>query len=89
MAAVLARFVDPWPAELAYPQRWDNIILELDKEIAKLAPGYRLNQIKEKFGELRFYYEYGSIPSGVEDKVAFLISMAEVDCSAKSSPAKL
>ena len=34
---------------------WRDIILKLDEDIAKLDPNYRVDQIKEKFGGLRYY----------------------------------
>jgi hypothetical protein len=38
-------------------QGWYSIISELDYDIRKLYPDYRIGQIKEKFGRLRFYFE--------------------------------
>ena len=34
---------------------WLQIILDLDEELSKLDPNYTIDQIKEKFGTLRFY----------------------------------
>lgn len=45
------------------PDGWKNIILDLDRQLAYLDPNYEFQQVKEKFGTLRFYY--GTI---VEDK---------------------
>ena len=36
---------------------WLGIIQDLDKQIAKIAPHYEIDQIKEKFGALRYYYD--------------------------------
>lgn len=35
---------------------WIDLVLELDRSLSLIAPDYRVLQIKEKFGELRFYY---------------------------------
>jgi len=34
---------------------WHKIILDLDKQLAKIDPNYQIDQIKEKFGGLRYY----------------------------------
>lgn len=34
---------------------WLDIIIELDAKIAETNPDYKIDQIKEKFGDLRFY----------------------------------
>ena len=35
---------------------WQEIIENLDRELAKIDPNYTIDQIKEKFGGLRYYY---------------------------------
>jgi hypothetical protein len=54
---------------------WFNLVLELDAEIAKLSPDYKILQVKEKFGALRFYV--GHIDEGFEDEIFYLINAAE------------
>lgn len=49
-------YVDQWQND---PWYWP--IKRAHLEIERLAPGYNVSQIKEKFGELRFYY---SLPEG-------------------------
>lgn len=34
---------------------WLNLIVELDEKLAQICPEYKIDQIKEKFGGLRFY----------------------------------
>ena len=36
---------------------WDKIIIKLDEKLARIDPDYKIYQIKEKFGTLRFYYD--------------------------------
>lgn len=38
------------------------LILELDQALAQLAPDYQLVQVKEKWGELRYYFEDETVP---------------------------
>lgn len=34
---------------------WENLIKELDSKLSELDPNYTIDQIKEKFGGLRYY----------------------------------
>jgi hypothetical protein len=34
---------------------WYQLILDLDGKIGSIEPGYKVDQVKEKFGGLRFY----------------------------------
>jgi len=54
---------------------WHKLVIKLDKKIAKLYPDYTIDQVKEKFGGLRYYI--GSVPEGVFDEIHELISEAE------------
>jgi hypothetical protein len=35
---------------------WQNLIKELDEKMSELDPNYTIEQIKEKFGGLRYYF---------------------------------
>jgi hypothetical protein len=39
------------------PDGWKRIVEETDAKLAYLDPKYKITQIKEKFGTLRYYYE--------------------------------
>ena len=54
---------------------WFDLVRKLDSDISKLVPNYTIDQIKEKFGGLRYYI--GSVPSDVFDEVHELIRDAE------------
>ena len=58
---------------------WFDLVRKLDSDIANLYPEYTIDQIKEKFGTLRFYI--GSIPDSASDEdykiIRELISKAE------------
>lgn len=56
MKPVLDRIPEQWGKSLP-DEGWDEILLELDTELAALDPGYVVYQAKEKWGELRFYAE--------------------------------
>ena len=64
----------------AYPEcqaGWYQLILELDAKIGSLEPRYRVEQIKEKFGGLRFYYDQMSINDEARERVDKLVEVAE------------
>lgn len=56
LARILARIPDGWGRWISCGPGWYPIICRLDQEIAALSPGYHVQQVKEKFGGLRFYY---------------------------------
>ena len=47
---------------------WDNLLSELHELLVVLSPDYRLYQVKEKFGQLRFYADYVQ-DRGYDDKM--------------------
>lgn len=57
MAPILDRIPEHWGKWLPEPG-WDELLLELDRDLAKLDPDYEINQAKEKFGLLRFYVTF-------------------------------
>lgn len=56
---------------------WYPLILELDAKIDSIEPGYRVDQVKEKFGGLRFYYDQMSINDDNRERVDKLVDAAE------------
>jgi len=51
---------------------WLQIVINVDKQLSAINPDYRIDQIKEKFGGLRFYF------SGISyDEVSEIIENAE------------
>lgn len=37
------------------PQGWEHLVTTLNDDIATIDPDYKIVQVKEKFGELRYY----------------------------------
>jgi hypothetical protein len=57
---------------------WLMLLGELDHEISKYDPGYRLAQVKAKFGTLRFYTELSDeLTAEAHDAINALIRDAE------------
>jgi hypothetical protein len=55
MKPILDRIPPAWGKWLPEPG-WDDLLLEVNRELAVLDPGYEINQVKEKFGGLRYYF---------------------------------
>ncbi len=75
----------------AIGEGWYDIIRELDKQIAELYPEYVVNQVKEKFGGLRYYID--DIPDEVHADVYDFINeaymKANVSCDVCGAPGKI
>jgi hypothetical protein len=59
---------------------WHDLVVDLDRAIAIIDPGYRLAQVKEKFGGLRYYCMVGidnRLPHDASARVHALVAMAE------------
>ena len=51
---VFSRFSDKWSKNIETGKGWYSIIIELNEELVKIDPNYKIYYIKEKFGGLRF-----------------------------------
>lgn len=54
---MLMRIPKGWGRWISCSRGWYPIIVELDEQLAALFPTYEINQVKEKYGGLRFYWE--------------------------------
>lgn len=64
----------------AYPEceaGWYQLILELDENIGSIEPNYQVDQVKEKFGGLRFYYDWMSVNDDSLELIDKLVDAAE------------
>ena len=59
LAVMLARIPDGWDRWISCSRGWYPIICELDEQLVRLFPAYRIHQVKEKFAGLRYYWEAG------------------------------
>lgn len=55
LTRLLLRIPDGWGRWISCSRGWYPLIVRLDAQLAALDPGYTVHQVKEKFGELRFY----------------------------------
>lgn len=65
-----------------YPE-WADVIRDTHAQLAKLVPGYRIIQIKEKFWELRYYI---AVPEGTSPQVAEQAYMIAWDAEIAATP---
>lgn len=73
----------PW-SEVAWKsldcgQGWWSLIRDLDRDLKEIYPDYRVGQVKEKFGGLRFYID--AVPEPVFDALQARIREAEAAAS--------
>lgn len=57
LRALLERIPDGWGRWISCDPGWYPILARLEERLSELDPDYEVNQIKEKFGTLRFYWE--------------------------------
>ena len=51
---------------------WKDIVLKTDAQLAFMDPDYKINQVKEKFGTLRYYFETEKV--GIELEIMYAIA---------------
>ena len=76
----MSRLTDVHPKLVGFPlefnKGWDQIVLDLARELDEIDPGWEPLQIKEKFGALRFYWKKES-SDGSPDEAWDAIERAE------------
>lgn len=53
---ILRRIPDGWGRWIGCSKGWYPIVIALNDYLAEVDPGYEVHQVKEKFGELRYYF---------------------------------
>jgi len=82
LEAVLRRIPDGWGRWIGVGRGWYRLVTELNQALSRLDPGYVVNQVKEKFGGLRYYYE----PSGgLSERTAAAMQSLVMATEAKAS----
>ena len=73
-------YEQPWGDEVG--EGWGPIVMECHRQLNHLDPGYRIGQIKEKFGGLRYYF-YSTLPfdSITYDIMHYIVNEAERQCA--------
>ena len=58
---ILNRIHPHYPKSIGCGAGWFQIIFDCDREFTAIDPDYRVLQIKEKFGSLRYHFEHSDI----------------------------
>lgn len=86
---VTARISEGWGKYLAVFDEWLPVIYETDRKLAELDPDYEIQQVKEKFWGLRYYFTTKTNKTGemnviIEDAER---QIAEIEKRLKRAPA--
>lgn len=84
LEALLRRIPDGWGRWLSCDAGWFELIVDLDAALSALDPDYRVEQVKEKFGTLRYYCAPSSEDADVWCRFDDLVRVAE-DRSAETA----
>jgi len=77
LAGIIDRIREPWFPQVQCGPGWDDLLAELDARITALDPDYAVQQVKEKFGTLRYYVSVHSGDEEIRRSIRALINDAE------------
>lgn len=88
------KFVDSWPKIIDVDEGWYQLVVDCDKELSQVDPNYKIYQIKEKFGKLRYYHQSSeSFNEQIYLKTSFVIrkyeNLSACTCEATGKPGVL
>ena len=84
LTEVKENFAYGWPEWIECGDGWHKIILDTHNQLKELDPGYKINQIKEKFGGLRFYWQPSSTMSDENWRICCRLETEAEDRSFKT-----
>jgi hypothetical protein len=73
---ILRRIPDGWGRWIGCREGWYPLIVELDRRLADLDPGYHVHQVKEKYGTLSYYIQGAPIVAAAMEA---LVDQAEAE----------
>jgi hypothetical protein len=74
LRGMLLRIPDGWGRWIRCGRGWYPLLVELDEQLSALFPNYELDQVKEKYGGLRYYWEPGE---EISDDLERRVKLAE------------
>ena len=88
---VVSRIADGYEKYVSCDKGWWPIIEQLDLRLAEIDPSYVIYQVKEKFGQLRFYYEpsHPKFRASMQPIVDEMTEDAASICEVTGKPGKL
>lgn len=88
LRALLERIPDGWGRWIGCGAGWYPILARLEQRLRQIDPDYRVLQIKEKFGTLRFYWAGRNLDAG-ESVVADAVAESAQTCEVCGRPGHL
>lgn len=77
LAPLVARFAPGWPTLIDIGPGWYPLLVDLDEDLARIAPRYLVQQVKSKFGALVFHASFSSDPYEYVDQFREAIDAAQ------------
>ncbi|SLH42161.1 Uncharacterised protein [Mycobacteroides abscessus subsp. massiliense] len=75
---ILSRISSEMGQNIGTGPGWYPIIVELDRQLAAIDPGYTVHQVKQKMSELRVYFEVSDTTTdGDHERMRALVRAAE------------
>ena len=82
LVAIMMRIPDGWGRWISCDRGWYQIIVDIDRKLAKLDPNYSIHQVKEKFGGLRFYFEpTSSVDARAREEMRKIVGRGEAEAA--------
>lgn len=78
---VTDRIAPGWLGAVECGLGWQELVLQLDRDIAAVCPGYEVHQCKEKFGGLRYYI---GMPEGTDERTQAAVQALTLAAEEKS-----
>lgn len=81
----------PYYSAIEVDEGWYQLVIDCDKELSEIDPKYDLQQIKEKFGGLRYYFQPSdpSLRGKMDAVVSKYEEIASQTCEATGGPGVL
>lgn len=75
---ILSRISSEMGQNIGTGPGWYPIIVELDRQLAEIDPGYTVHQVKQKLSELRVYFEVSDTATAADhERMRALVRAAE------------
>ena len=89
--ALKEKIVPEYPKSIDVDEGWYQLVIDCDKELTAIDPHYRIFQIKEKFGGLRYYFHpsQSDTSKAMNEVVSKYEAIAARTCEATGEPGVL
>ena len=89
--ALKLKIKEPYLPYVDVDEGWYQLVLDCDEELSAIDPNYDLQQVKEKFGSLRYYFQPSdsTLRKEMDAVVAKYEELASKTCEATGGPGVL